>query len=405
MPSTSQKLTSAICTHVDSIHSDLVRIRRYLHQNPELSDQESLTTQYLGAELTKLGLPVRIAGEGRGLTADLVTSSDFASQRRIAIRGDIDALPIQDEKRCEYRSNKEGVMHACGHDVHPTIVIGALQVLCRMKAAGELPWPIAVRAILQPSEETATGARYMIHHHALADVEAILALHVDPTRKVGCVGLRHGVLTAACDTFTVDFHGQGGHGARPHLAHDPIDALSSWIASAYRRINRVVNPHSTVVLSVGMVEGGHSANVIPDNASLKGTLRSLERDSRRIAMELLEDIGEAIHDETNCEVKLTLDCSAPAVCNDNSLTSLLQTAAQRVLDPASVDLIEEPSMGSEDFSFYLEQVPGSMFRLGIAGDQVGSAPLHTSLFDVDEQAIDVGVKLMAMSVIDYFKPK
>ncbi|MCO8125202.1 amidohydrolase [Stieleria sp. TO1_6] len=395
---------AAIDQAAEELNGGWIAMRRHLHQHPELSNQETLTTSFLRTQLSELDLPIRLAGEGRGLTADLITDLKLADRPRIAIRGDIDALPITDEKSVPYCSTVDGVMHACGHDVHATVVVGTMQLLARLRRLGQLPWPIAVRAILQPSEETAQGARYMIHHHALADVDAILALHVDPTRQVGCVGLRQGALTAGCDLLEVCFHGKGGHAARPHLTKDPIDACTRWVQSAYRRIYRAIDPHQTVVFSVGKIQAGHSANVIPDTAKLFGTLRTLNTDARRLALEILDDLGDAISRETGCEVKLTLGMSAPAVINDTSLTELLHRSAVQVLDPAAVDWIEVPSMGSEDFSFYLEHVPGAMFRLGVAGDQVGAAPLHTALFDVDEHAIALAVKLFAASVINHFQP-
>jgi amidohydrolase len=379
-------------------------MRRHLHQHPELSDAEYLTTEYLAARLGKLDLPTHIPGEGRGVTADLVTSPRIADGRRIAIRGDIDALPIDDAKLVDYRSQCDGVMHACGHDVHATIVLGAMQILAAMHAEGKLPWPVAVRAILQPSEELATGARHMIHHHALRDVTAIVALHVDPTRSVGCIGLRHDTLTAACDTIDVRFIGSGGHGARPQLTRDPIDASTHWVQSAFRRIARTANPHATVVFSIGTFEAGHSANVIPDTACLSGTLRSLDQESRRVALETLEDVCESIVRETGCKVEMTLGSSAPAVVNDRRVVDLLRDSVTGTLSAGAIEWIEEPSMGSEDFSFYLEHVPGAMFRLGVAGDQVGHAPLHTGNFDIDERALVVGCKLFAATVIHYFDP-
>lgn len=381
-----------------------IALRRHFHQHPELSGKETLTTQYLKAILAELDLPIRIADDGRGLTADLVSDISLADHPRIAIRGDIDALPIRDEKSVSYRSTVDGVMHACGHDVHATVIVAAMQLLARLRISGGLPWPIAVRAILQPSEETAEGALHMIHHHALADVEAILALHVDPTRRVGCVGLKEHVLTAACDMIEVKFVGAGGHAARPHLTKDPIDACTRWVQSAYRRVHRAINAHETVVLSIGMIEAGHSANVIPDTAKITGTLRSLSVDARRRALEVLEDVGEATARETGCEVRLRLGTSAPAVMNNPSLTRLLHDSAIQVLDPASVDWIDQPSMGSEDFSYYLDHVPGAMFRLGVAGEQVGGAPLHTGNFDIDEHAIGHAAKLFATAVINYFDP-
>ena len=171
----------ALNGYCDSMNDQWVATRRHLHQHPEISEAEYQTTEYLLAVLGKLDLPTHVPGEGRGVTADFISSPKIASGKRIAIRGDIDALPIQDGKSVSYRSTCDGVMHACGHDVHAAIVVGAMQLLTTMHGDGKLPWPIAVRAILQPSEELATGAKHMIHHHALRDIDSILGLHVDPT--------------------------------------------------------------------------------------------------------------------------------------------------------------------------------------------------------------------------------
>ncbi len=397
--------STRLSTYADQFHDQWVAMRRHLHQNPELSGREHQTTEYLAAALGKLELPIHVAGEGRGVTADLVSSANIPGGKRISIRGDIDALPITDTKSVEYRSQCDGVMHACGHDVHATIVFGAMQVLSALHHAGELPWPISVRAILQPSEEHATGARHMIHHHALRDVNAIIAVHVDPTRSVGCIGLRSGVLCAAVDILEIKFTGRGGHGARPHLAIDPIDACTHWLQSAYRRVSRTADPHQTIVLSFGQIEAGHSANVIPDTALLRGSLRSLDAESRRVAMETLEDVCESIRKETQCKVEMRLGMTAPAVVNDPVMTKLLGDSIDQTLSPGAMQWIDQPSMGSEDFSFYLEHVPGAMFRIGVAGDQVGRAGLHTSTFDVDERSLAIGVKLFVAAVIRFFDPQ
>ncbi len=387
----------------DELQPEWIAMRRYLHQYPELSDAEFKTTEYLASSLANLGLPRHVPSGNRGLTAEFVSTTS-KPDRWLAIRGDIDALPITDSKMVAYRSTCDGVMHACGHDVHATVVFAAIQILVQMAATDCLPWPIAVRAIFQPSEELATGARYMIHHHALRDIDAIIALHVDPTRSVGCIGLRHGVLTAACDAVHVRFIGKGGHGARPHLTNDPIDAATHWVQSAFRRLGRTVNAHETIVFSVGQIEAGQSANVIPDTASLSGSLRSLDPQARRVALETLEDVGEAIQKETGVIVEMKLGFSAPAVFNHTSTVQLLNRSATKVLGVGAIEWIEEPSMGSEDFSCYLEHIPGAMFRLGVAGEQVGRAPLHTSGFDIDERAIMFGAKVFAAAAIDYFDP-
>ena len=399
-----QNWISIICAHAAKLSSSWVAMRRHLHQYPELSNREFQTTEYLVTAFERLGLPTHVSGEGRGMTADLVSSTELANGPCIAIRGDIDALPIHDSKLVDYRSRCDGVMHACGHDVHATIVFGAMQILASMDVAGELPWPVSVRAILQPAEELAVGAKHMIHHHAIRGVNAILALHVDPTRLVGCVGLRKGTLAAACDTIHLQINGKGGHGARPQMTNDPIDAATHWVQSAFRRIARTADPHGTVVFSVGKIEAGHSANVIPDNASLAGSLRSLDLESRRVALETLEDVCESIQRESGCKLEMRLGASAPAVVNDDNLVDLMVAGVEQILSTGAVEWIEQPSMGSEDFSYYLEHVPGAMLRLGVRGDQVGNAPLHTAAFDVDERALAIGSQVFAATVINYFEP-
>ncbi|MCH1441468.1 MAG: amidohydrolase [Rubripirellula sp.] len=399
-----QDWIGCIGKHAAQLNPEWVAMRRDLHQNPELSNHEFQTTEYLVTAFARLGLPTHLAGERRGLTADLVSDAELAGGPCIAIRGDIDALPIHDSKLVAYRSRRNGVMHACGHDAHATIVFGTMQILGAMDAAGELPWPVSVRAILQPSEELAIGAQHMIHHHALRGVHAVLALHVDPTRLVGCIGVRKGALAAACDTVHLQIHGKGGHGARPQNTNDPIDAATHWVQSAFRRIARTADPHETVVFSVGQIEAGHSANVIPDHARLSGSLRSLDQESRRVALETLEDVCEAVERESGCKLEMRLGASAPAVVNNAKLVDLMVESTGQTLTAGAVEWIEQPSMGSEDFSYYLEHVPGAMLRLGVRGDQVGNAPLHTAAFDIDERALAIGSQLFAATVINYFDP-
>ncbi|WP_168566789.1 M20 metallopeptidase family protein [Crateriforma spongiae] len=393
--------------HADQIQSGLVEMRRHLHRNPELSGQEHKTTRFLAGFLEQLGLHPQLAGDDRGLFADLdvATTDAKTPDRRIALRGDIDALPIADQKIVDYHSHNPGVMHACGHDVHPSVVCGAVQILTAMAERNQLPWPIALRAVLQPAEEIAQGASHMIRSGAIDGVDAILALHVDPTRPIGEIGLKAGVLTASCDMIHVDFLGKGGHGARPHLCKDPIDACTLWVQSAFRRIHRVVSADQTVVFSVGQINAGHSANVIPDQADVSGSLRTLSTEARSVALDALHDVSRSVKQQTGCEVRSRLGVSAPAVINDQSLIQLISDAAVLVAGPNAPTPIAEPSMGSEDFSYYLQKIPGAMFRLGVAGDACGHHPLHTAQFDVDERCLAIGAKIMAAAVIQYFRPR
>lgn len=401
------RVVAEINERTEFILSDVIELRRHLHRHPEPSEAEYATTEYLARLVKSLGLHPQVCESRTGLTCDLVHTSPQAKStpRRLVLRGDIDALPIHDGKTVDYRSTCPGLMHACGHDAHPAILYGALRVLNSMRLEGLLPWPLAVRGLFQPAEETASGALAMIHAHALREAAAAIALHVDPARPVGSVGLRTGTLTASCDTFRVHFSGSGGHGARPHLTADPIEAAANWITTSLRRVPRSVAPHSPVVLSMGSIHAGHASNVIPDEAVVEGTIRTLSKTTRLEALETLEDINESVTRESGVKIKLQLMQSAPPVENDERITKLIATVCDEVLGAGHCEWIEEPSMGSEDFSYYLDHVPGAMFRLGVAGEQVGHAPLHTPHFDIDEQALAVGIRVMAATAIRYFAPQ
>ncbi len=403
----SAALVTEINTRTHLILSDVIALRRHLHRHPEASEREYATTDYLARLLTSLGLHPQVCESRTGLTCDLVHRQVAGSSvpRRLVLRGDIDGLPIPDAKAVDYRSTSPGLMHACGHDAHPAILYGTLRLLDSLKRDGLLPWSIAVRGVFQPAEEVSTGAMAMIHAHALREVDAAIALHVDPGRPVGRIGLRVGTLTASCDTFHLVFEGRGGHGARPHLAADPIEAAATWITTALRRIPRSADPHNPVIISVGKFHAGHASNVIPDSAEIEGTLRTLSKKTRTEALATLEDINESISKQSGVKIKLQFQQSSPPVDNDATIVQLIAAAAEDVLGDDCLDWIENPSMGSEDFSYYLDHVPGAMYRLGVAGDQVGHAPLHTPHFDIDEESLAVGIRVMTAATLRFFAPQ
>ncbi len=384
------------------MQDELIQLRSYLHRHPELSNQEFQTTKHLVGIIERLSLNCNVANEERGFTCDITSTEQPA--RRLALRADLDALPLQDAKQVDYRSTHDNAMHACGHDVHATILVGAIRVLESMRKNGQLPWPIGVRAIFQPAEETATGASYMINNASIENVNEIVALHVDPTRKVGRIGLSPGVITANCDLFEVRFKGQGGHGARPHETIDPIDVATQWLQQVYATVRSGPGPSDSTVISVGAFQAGHSANVIPDEALLSGTLRSHRRDARQTALKAIHEISHTLTNQTGCKIEWRLGFSAPSVVNDTGTVAVIKDAARKLLGSDAIEPIGQPSMGGEDFSYYLEHIPGAMFRIGSSSEQIGKHPLHSPNFDIDERVIAIGVKLLVATVIEYFDP-
>ena len=391
----------AIDAAVDFFVPRAVEVRRHLHSYPELSGQELQTSLYLYQLLADQGFHVQIGPEGCGVIAD---SPSTKAGGCIALRADIDALRIQDRKQVSYCSRHQGVMHACGHDAHSAIVVCALSALQKLQVTSTAPWPISVRGIFQPAEETCTGAKDMIDAGALDEIDAILALHVDPTRDVGTVGLRDGVLTAYCDDMRLKITGRGGHAARPHEASDPIAAAAQLISSMYMFVPRATDSQDAVVLTIGQLTGADTPNAIPELVELRGTLRTLDHEVRSKTIEHIRQLADGIGQASRTTIELSFGVGAPSVVNDSQLTELTDRSAASVLGADNVEKILRPSMGSEDFAFYLEHVPGSMFRLGCSSEEVGDSLLHTPTFDVDENALAVGAKILVQTVVSWFDP-
>ncbi|MEN9214001.1 MAG: M20 family metallopeptidase [Gloeomargarita sp. DG02_4_bins_56] len=390
-----ESVATAIRGMATALAPRLVEIRRHIHGFPELSGQEWQTSAYVAGVLSSCGLVVREAVGKTGVLADLGT----ADTPLLAVRADLDALPIQEMTDWEYRSRIPGVMHACGHDVHTTVALGTAMVL----AALEFPLPGRVRFIFQPAEETAQGARWMIADGALAEVVAILGLHVWPLLPGGTIGIRYGALTAAADELDLTILGESGHGARPHEAIDAVWIAAQVINHLQQAISRTQNPLRPVVLTIGKIQGGRAPNVIADQVRLFGTVRSLHPETRAQLPQWIENIVK--HTCATYQARYTLDykTGVPGVHNDPELTQLVEQAARAVWGNERVQILTEPSLGAEDFALYCEQVPGTMFRLGtgIAGQPYYS--LHHPKFMVDETAILTGVVTMAQSVWNFWQ--
>ncbi len=389
---------------VDQRYDEMVNVRRHLHQHPEVSGQERETSFYLYQLLGDAGLDVRMGPDGRGVIVDTVLSEERKEVGRVGLRADIDALRIHDEKDVPYRSQVDGVMHACGHDCHTAIAVTALLTLWQLEQQRLLPWPIQVRGIFQPSEETAKGAREMIQVGAMDEVSAIFALHVDPSRRLGRIGLRSGALTATADEVEFRIAGRGGHAARPHEASDPIAAAAQLVNALYLFIPRVTDSRDAVVVTIGQVIGGHTANVIPEEVILRGTIRTLDRDIRSTTFRHIERLAEGIGRTSDTRIHVQAGSSTHSVVNDPRLIALLSQVVAQVLGKEGVEHIDRPSMGSEDFAFYLDCAPGAMIRLGCTSDRCGGNTLHSPCFDVDEEALRIGAKVLAHAVIRWFDP-
>jgi amidohydrolase len=375
----------------------LVEIRRHIHAHPELSGQEYQTAAFVAGVLSANGLHVEEGIGKTGVIGELQGTQ--ASENILAIRTDMDALPIQERTNLEYASRIEGVMHACGHDIHTTVGLGTAMVLAQI--APELGGK--VRFLFQPAEEIAQGANWMVKDGVMNNVAAILGLHVFPSIPAGSIGIRYGALTAAADNLEIVIIGESGHGARPHEAIDAIWIAAQVITSLQQAISRTQNPLRPVVLSIGQINGGRAPNVIADKVQLLGTVRSLHPETRDKLPQWIENIVANVCNSYNAKYQVNYHQGVPSVQNDNALTQLLQSSAEEAWTNDRVQILPEPSLGAEDFSVYLEHAPGSMFRLGVGYEErIINHPLHHPQFEVDESAIITGVVTLAYAAYKYW---
>jgi len=373
--------------------AELVAIRRHIHAHPEPSHSEFETAALVARELSVAGLSPRLLPKGNGVICDIGTG-----ERIIAFRADLDALPLQDTKDVPYRSTVAKVAHACGHDVHTTVLLGLGLALAKLEEQGELAG--RVRLIFQPAEETVpSGAPEVIAAGALEGVAAIYALHCYPQLPAGLVGVRSGPFTAAADTVEVTLTGPGGHTARPHLTADLVYALGRVIVDVPSLLDRRVDPRAGVSMVWGAVHAGQAFNAIPGEGEAKGTVRILNREAWRTAPELITKLIREVVAPTGAEVEVRYIRGVPPVINDRMAAAVIAGAAGAALGADHV-VEAEISMGGEDFAFYLENVPGAMIRLGTGTPGAGTThDLHQSSFDVDERCIAYGVRVMVHTAL------
>lgn len=373
--------------------AELVAIRRHLHAHPEPSYHEIETAALVARELAVAGLSPRLLPDGNGVICDI-----GEGDRVIAFRADLDALPLQDLKDVPYRSTVPNVAHACGHDVHTTVMLGLGLALQQLAERGELPG--RVRLIFQCAEETVpSGAPKLIAAGALKDVAAIFALHCYPQLPAGLIGVRSGPFTAAADTVDIKLTGPGGHTARPHLTADLVYALGKVIVDVPALLGRRVDPRAGLSMVWGAVHSGEAFNAIPGEGVARGTVRILSRDAWRQAPELVTQLIKDVVAPTGAHVEVGYHRGVPPVINDRMASAVIAAAAGAALGAERV-VEAEISMGGEDFAFYLDQVPGAMIRLGtgVPGSDE-KHDLHQGDFDVDESCIGYGVRVMVHTAL------
>lgn len=372
--------------------AELVAVRRDLHAHPEVARTERRSTELVADRLRRAGLAPRLL-PGTGLVCDIGPSPVTSGRRRIALRADLDALPVADVCPHEWRSTVSGVAHACGHDVHTAVVLGAGLVLAELAEAGLLR--TGVRLIFQAAEEVQPGgALDAIEAGAMDGVAEVFAVHCDPKLDVGRVGTRIGPITSASDPVAVTLTAAGGHTSRPHLTGDVVFALGQVITQVPAVLGRRLDPRSGVNLTWGQVHAGSANNAIPSTGTVRGTLRCLEVRAWEEAAAVLREAVEHVVAPYRVEVDVQHHRGVPPVENDAASTRLLDVAARDILGPASVHLTEQ-SLGGEDFAWLLTRSPGAMARLGTRTPGGRIFDIHQGDFDIDEGAIGVGVRLLA----------
>lgn len=385
-------LASQIDDYANALREELITFRRDIHAHPETARQEHRTTQRIAERLTAAGLEPQLLS-GTGLICDIGPGPEECGAPRVALRADIDALPLQETSGLSFASVNEGISHACGHDVHTTVVLGAGLVLARLAQHGELTR--GVRLVFQPAEEVQPGgALDLLAQDVLDDVGEIYALHTEPKLDCGLIGSRIGPITSACDTITVTVTSHGGHTSRPHLTGDVVYALGEIITEVPAVLGRRMDPRAGVNLTWGTVQAGSAPNAIPASGILMGTLRCLEVSTWEQAQHVLNDTVTHVASAYGVEVAVHHQRGVPPVDNDEECTLSIEAAARDALGAHSVTLTEQ-SLGGEDFAWYLTKVPGALVRLGTRTPGGKTYDIHRGDLQIDEESLMVGLRTLA----------
>ncbi len=385
---------------VYEIEEDIIGIRRKLHENPELSLQEYNTTKLIIDTLKDTDIELKECSKGTGVVGLLKGKEEGPT---LAIRADIDALPIKEETGLSFSSKNEGVMHACGHDIHTSVLLGAAIVLNRLRDSLKGN----IKFIFQPAEETMQGAKLLLEEGVLNEpkVDHIICLHVWPFTDAGAIGVKHGAIMAATNRFEIDVFGTGGHAAHPQRSVDPIPIAAEIVSGLQQIVSRTLSPLDTAVVTIGQIHGGTADNIIANKVTISGTVRTLDVNVNNKIKEAMESISENIAKAFKGSAQLTYYPGSPPVINNDNLVDLLSEVVSDNLGEQQLDYLPEASLGGEDFAFYLEQVEGMLFRLGTRNESEASMKgLHNPgiIFD-DEKAIYTGIITMSAFALKYFE--
>lgn len=373
----------------------MVEIRRDLHQHPELGLEEHRTARQVQVRLNELGIE-HVDGIGGTGVLGLIRGGEEGPA--VALRADLDALPLTDAKDVPYKSQVPGRMHACGHDFHTAVLLGAARLLAERRR--ELPG--TVKLLFQPAEETVGGARLLIEAGVLENprVQAIFGLHVDAGLPVGQVGLRYGQRNASSDNLVITIHGRSSHAAYPSGGVDSIVVAAQVITGLQSVVSRNVDARDSAVITLGTIEGGTQGNIVASRVRMVGTVRCLNQSIRELVLRRVRETAEGIASGLGARAEVEIEPSYDPLVNDDAMVDVVRECARRLLGPENVVVVGRPNMGVEDFAFYLSHVPGAFYALGVRNEQAGIVhPVHHELFDADERALAIGAALQVLNAL------
>jgi len=385
-----------LVSEVERILPDIIEARRWLHRYPELSRQEYKTSEFISDYLKGLQIEHKTKVSKTGIVGTIQVQN---SEKTVALRSDMDALPVREQTGLPFSSENVGIMHACGHDVHMSCLLGAATILQKYREK----LTCNVKIIFQPSEESIPGgALSMINEGVLKnpDVDAIFGLHTDPNLPVGTIGIKKGPMMASANNFQIKIMGKGGHAASPHLAKDPILASAEVVLALQKIVSRMINPFTPAVLSFGTISGGTASNIIPEEVELVGTCRTLDVETSELFPQTIPNIVKGITDGYGCTFTFRYIKGTPVLVNDAEMTELVKSAASEITGSENVVTVVG-MMGGEDFAYFLQKVKGCFFRLGTGSKNKVEHYLHSPFYVPDENSVKYGIMTL-VNIVNHF---